>query len=1094
MHHADSNLPDAGTGSENDASAPDPVAALYRALAGELELEPIAGKVLKAALRVSGADSARLQLPRDNGPAMCVAARLVGGRLELISLPPTPLLLGAEQRLLIDSNGDIQLSLLHRREPVGVIRLTGAPPHPDRLELLQRLAEPAAAALAAALRMERLRREADRYSHVVNSAMEGVWQIDERDLTVYVNPRLAEMLDYRIEQMLGQPILAFVHPEDRDAFHRVLQQHRRGERLRCDMRFRRRDGSDLWVLLAAQPIFAADGRYSGAFALLVDIAERRRAELALRHSEEKYRLLVETSRDLIWYMDLDGRYTFLNPAAQTIFGYSPEEMLGRRFTDFQDPEAADNCWQVFERMRNGEPFERYETVHRRKDGALVFLSFNAVAVRDEQGRVVGVTGTATDISELKRTEEALRSSEEQLRQVLEQLPAAVWTTDTELVITSSRGSARGVIGAHAERLVGRRLTDTVLARGNDPLVELSRQALRGGGGAFEEERRGRLFHTRVQPLRNAAGDIVGTLGIALDITKQRRSEEALQQERERAQVTLEAIADGVITTDTAGRVRYLNPAAEALCGWRMAEAQGRPLAEVLRLEDERSGERCPCPAAEVLTRNDAVKLSRECRLRRRDGSTLAVEHNATPIRGIHGETVGVVVAFHDVSASRLLAAQLSHRATHDPLTELPNRELFVDRLEQAIASARRHHQRLAVLFLDLDRFKEINDTLGHPVGDQLLREVAARLCGCVRRNDTVGRLGGDEFVVLLAEVDRPEHVTEVAQKMLVSLAQPYCIGDHELHVTTSIGISVYPDDGRTSTALIKHADVAMYHAKENGRNSYQFFTESMNQRALERTYLEHSLRRALERDELTLYYQPQIALPSGEIVGAEALLRWRHPERGLIPPTAFIPIAEDSGLILPIGEWVIRHACLDAQTWRSAGGAPPRVAVNVSTLQFRHRDIVNVVRRALAQSGLAAQRLELELTESVVMHDPEQTAQRLRELKQLGVRVVLDDFGTGYTSLGHLRRLPVDSLKIDRSFVRSAHIDADAGAVVQAVIRLGHSLRLAVLAEGVEREAGLAFLSDRQCDSAQGFLIGEPQPAERFGALLAAHRGGASTS
>jgi len=1095
--HSNKSSSGAEVGGGTSSQKPPPItAALYRELAGQLELEPLIATVLTAVARLTGARSAQLLLPREGRLQPAAVARSQGKRLRIetaahAALPPPAHLprAGARSRVQRDPAGDVYLPLHHRRKLTAMIHLSGTSPTPALIAELEQLAPPVAAALAAAQQVERLRREAARYSLMVNTAIEGIWQIDEHDVTTFVNARFAEMMHYRVEEMLGRPLLDFVHAADRDIVRQLLRERRTGQISRRDLRYLRKDGSELWALVVAQPIFDAAGGYRGAFALLVDIAERRRAEMDLRRSEEKYRLLVETSRDLIWYMDLEGRYTFLNRAAKAIFGYEPEEMLGRPFTDFQTPDQAAHCHEVFARMRAGVPFERYETVHRRKDGSPVILSFNAVVVRDEQGRVIGTTGTAADVTELKRAEDALRASEERLRLVLDQLPAAVWTTDNDLTITSSRGAALGRIGLRPEQLIGRHMRDTEAFVPDDPIVALCERALRGERNVVEETRRGRRFQTHVQPLRDADGAIIGTLGIALDVTELRRSEEALLQERERAQVTLEAITDGVIATDLQGRVQFLNPAAQALCGWPQAEAQGRPLHEVMVLEDELTGAPIVDLVSEVLRQGKATTLGRNSRLRRRDGSAIAVEDSAAPIRDSHGAAVGVVVAFHDVSASRMLAAQLSHQATHDPLTDLPNRALLLDRLEQAIANAQRHFKRLALLFLDLDRFKYINDTLGHPVGDQLLKQVAARLCSCVRRNDTVSRQGGDEFVVLLAEMDRPEHATEVAQKMITTLAAPYRVDGNELHITTSIGISVYPDDGQTSSTLVKHADIAMYHAKENGRNNYQFFTESMNRRALQRVFLERSLRRALDRGELALYYQPQLSLPSGRIVGAEALLRWHHPERGLISPEEFIPVAEDSGLILSIGEWVLHSACRAALAWQRGTARPRRVAVNVSMLQFRHRDLVDMVRGALCASGLPPELLELELTESVVMHDPEQAVERLAELKTLGVRLAIDDFGTGYSSLGALKRLPVDRLKIDRSFVRDIHIDPDDAAIALAAIRLGHSLRLSVLAEGVEHQAALRFLVARRCDAIQGYLISEPLPLPRFEALLATQAG-----
>jgi diguanylate cyclase (GGDEF)-like protein len=425
-------------------------------------------------------------------------------------------------------------------------------------------------------------------------------------------------------------------------------------------------------------------------------------------------------------------------------------------------------------------------------------------------------------------------------------------------------------------------------------------------------------------------------------------------------------------------------------------------------------------------------------------------------------------------------------AQYDVLTDLPNRSLLNDRLTQAIASAQRRGAGLAVLFLDLDRFKHINDSLGHAMGDSLIQSVARRLLACVRSSDTVSRLGGDEFVIVLSELDQVEDATIAADKVLAVLAAPHSVGQHDLDVTVSIGVSTFPADGQDAETLIKNADTAMYQAKENGRNNFQFFEKDMNVRTVERQSLESSLRHALERQEFVLHYQPKIDLKTGAITGAEALIRWLHPDRGLVPPAQFVPIAEDSGLILPIGQWVVREACGQAQAWRDAGLGPMPVAVNISMVEFRSRHFLEGIRAILRETGLEPHFLELELTESVLMQHPESTASVLRELKSIGVRLAVDDFGTGYSSLSYLRRFPIDTLKLDRSFVHDiAFQEAKDAAIVNAVITMGQSLKHRVIAEGVETEEQLKFLQAHRCDEGQGFYFSPPVAPERFGQFLA---------
>ncbi len=421
-----------------------------------------------------------------------------------------------------------------------------------------------------------------------------------------------------------------------------------------------------------------------------------------------------------------------------------------------------------------------------------------------------------------------------------------------------------------------------------------------------------------------------------------------------------------------------------------------------------------------------------------------------------------------------------HLAHHDPLTGLPNRSLLQDQFSQALGRARRSNTNLAILFIDLDRFKTINDSLGHGVGDELLREVAERIRVTVREVDTVARMGGDEFVVLLTDLGDPADAARVAQHILLSLAKVTFIDGHPLHITPSIGISLFPDDGKDFDELLKHADAAMYLAKENGRNGYQFFTSEINAFAHGRLEIETGLRRALENHEFELHYQPQIAIADGTIFGAEALLRWRHPQRGLIMPNDFIPIAEDSGLIVPIGEWVLRTACAQYSQWRRSGMRPFRLAINLSARQLRQKNLPKVVRDILATNSIDASDLELEITETSLMQNTDGAAVALRELKALGVQLSLDDFGTGFSSLSFLRRFPIDILKIDRSFIRDISTDPSDAVLVRAIIDLAHSLGMSTVAEGVETSGQLAFLRTHDCKFAQGFFISKPLPADTF--------------
>ena len=562
-------------------------------------------------------------------------------------------------------------------------------------------------------------------------------------------------------------------------------------------------------------------------------------------------------------------------------------------------------------------------------------------------------------------------------------------------------------------------------------------------------------------------------------------EETLFAEKERAQVTLDCIGDAVICTDIAGNITFLNQVAERMTGWPLVEAAGKPMEEAFQIVDATTRRTTPNPMEKSIWRDRTGHLPLNCILIRRDGHEIFIEDSVAPIHDRDGKVAGSVLVFRDVTTAHALAEKVVHSAQHDPLTGLPNRLLLNDRIGQAIALAGRHMYKGAVLFLDLDGFKHINDSLGHRAGDELLQSVAKRLRASVRAPDTVSRQGGDEFIVLLQEVKQPEDAAVWARRVLQLVAETHSFEQHRLHVTASIGISVFTDDGLDAEALIKNADTAMYQAKANGRQSFKFFKTDLNVRAVERQAIEEDLRHALTRREFALHYQPKVNIQTGAITGAEALLRWAHPSRGLIPPVEFIPVAEESGLILSIGAWVLREACAQAKAWVDAGLPLGTIAVNVSAVQFKNEGFLESLFASLNETGLDPRFLELELTESVLMKQPERTAHILRILREKGVQVSVDDFGTGYSSLSYLQQFPIDVLKIDQSFVRRMTTNPGETAIVSAIISMAKSLHLKVIAEGVETPEDLAFLKAQECDEAQGFYFSRPVPPAQFAELLA---------
>ncbi|MDP2031703.1 MAG: EAL domain-containing protein [Thiobacillus sp.] len=461
------------------------------------------------------------------------------------------------------------------------------------------------------------------------------------------------------------------------------------------------------------------------------------------------------------------------------------------------------------------------------------------------------------------------------------------------------------------------------------------------------------------------------------------------------------------------------------------------------------------------------------------GSRRWLETHAVPLRDTHGHITALLSITRDITAHKAATEHIQHLAHHDALTDLPNRTLLHERLTHAIYLAQRKNESFAVLFLDLDRFKHVNDSLGHQVGDRLLVEVAHRLQACARASDTLARIGGDEFVLVLADVAGANTTAHVVQKVFAVLQQPFLLEGRELTITPSIGISLFPDDGSNADELIRNADAAMYQAKEAGRSTFHFYTADMNARAMDLLALEAALRRALERDELVLFYQPKIELASGRMIGVEALIRWQHPEWGLVPPARFIPLAEETGLILPIGDWALREACRQTVAWR-AQGRTLTMAVNLAARQFRQPDLVARVAAILAETGLEAAALELEITESAMMHNPQQVTETLIELKRIGVQIAIDDFGTGYSSLGYLKHFPIDVLKIDQTFIRDAPTHPHDAAIVRVIIDMARALNLQVVAEGVETAAHLDFVQNLGCDLAQGYHFAKPMPADEL--------------
>lgn len=578
-------------------------------------------------------------------------------------------------------------------------------------------------------------------------------------------------------------------------------------------------------------------------------------------------------------------------------------------------------------------------------------------------------------------------------------------------------------------------------------------------------------------LYNAAGKVEALEGFLQDVTERKEAAQALQEAERRYRSIFENAIEGVFQTTPDGTYIAVNPALARIYGYHSPEdliVGLRDISHQLYVEPERRTE-----FMRLMEQHGSVS-NFESRVYRRDGDIIWISENARAVYDDADKLICYEGTVEAITERKLYEAEMRHQATHDALTGLPNRNMLHEHLQRAIQVARQKGGLTAVVFVDLDQFKFINDSLGHQVGDELLKTVAQRLQACLRDTDMVARQGGDEFVLVLQNQTGGEQgIAEVMQRILAAVARPWQAGDREFQVTASIGVSRYPADGKDVETLLKQADSAMYRAKEQGRNNFQFFAPWMDTQVSNRLEMLINLRRALDQDEFKLYYQPKLSLKDGSVIGAEALIRWQSPEQGMVPPDRFIPFAEDAGLIVPIGEWVLRTACHQNKCWQQAGLPTIPVAVNLSPRQL-NQSLPDFVSDVLAQSGLAPSCLELEITENVVMKDAEKSVATLHALKRLGLQISVDDFGTGYSSLSYLRRFPVDALKIDKSFVRDIARDADSAAIVKAVISLAHILNLRVIAEGVEDEEQHAFLKENACDEVQGYYFGKPMAVADF--------------
>ncbi len=848
-----------------------------------------------------------------------------------------------------------------------------------------------------------------------------------------------------------------------------------------------------------------------------DVTQKRNAEEAMRESEDRYRKLVELSRYGIC-VSVDGKITYINEAGvKGLAASSASDLVGKKIMDFVPPESQDDTWAKIEEMvATGISPPIFEQRLIRTDGRAIDVEIAAIpfTYRNKPAAQIIIN----DITDRKAAEEQLRRSEERYRSLVRQSKEGVFIFDPETKkIQEANDVFLSMLGYTEKEIYELTLYDIVAGEHSSVDFKIKalkekgqitiapRQYLRKDGSRLDVEIRASLI--------TYGGAEVGLVNVT-DLAERKKAQ-AIQSALYRISEIMSTAQDmqdfysaihDIFSELMYARNFYIalyDPATEMLSfPYYIDEYDAPPpptrlskglteyvlrTGQPLLASPEKFDELVNDGEVESVGAPSVDWLGVPLKTGETTFGVLVVQSYNQGIRfGEQDMEVLIFVSQHIASAlERKQAAEtIRHLAYHDSLTSLPNRMLFRDRFLHALALAHRKKEILAMLFLDLDRFKKINDTLGHAAGDRLLQAVAERLKKMLREGDTIARLGGDEFMILLSGVKAVEDAAKVAEKILFAIRPSFTINGHELHITTSIGISLYPYDGHDTDTLVKNADIALYRAKEYGRNNYQLYTASMNARAFEQLALENSLRRALEREELFLMYQPLIDLKSRAISGLEALVRWQSSNGQVHPPDSFIPLAEDTGLIVPMGEWILNSACRQVKLWQAQGLQLYPVAVNLSAHQFQQQNLISEISKALEESHVEPQYLAIELTESTILKNADQAIDTLRELKLMGIQISIDDFGTGYSSLSYLKRFPVDALKIDRSFVNDCIENADDAAIVSAIISMAHSLKLQVVAEGVETGTQLEFLRSQNCDKMQGYLISPPVPAAQLASFL----------
>ena len=937
---------------------------------------------------------------------------------------------------------------------------------------------------------ERVAKESEeRFQALTDATLEAVLIIDE-GIIVETNRAYAKIFGYESQEILGESALKVVAPESIETvWNNISSGYAEPyEAVGVD-----KDGTRFDMEVHGRA-FSYKNRPVRVTAIR-DITERKKNERALRTAEKQYRTLVEQIPAVVYISSLDSSRPSLytSPQALSLTGYSPEEWSSDRdlFGKALHPRDRKRVLKEHSRANStGSPLEiEYRLVTR--DGRVVWVWEGSVVVRDDTDPVSYRQGILVDTTDKKQAEESLRRSESRHAAVVDTAFDAIITMDTDGNVASFNQGARQIFGYKEEEIVGQPLTKLLPGEYREGYRVGMERYLRTGEAHFPGQRvselegrrkDGGIFPLEISVAEMRDGGEVLLTGIIRDISERKEAERKLRESEKRFRSLVQNSSDIITILDADGVIRYQSPSAERILGYRPGELAGEQLFDYIHPEDAVGALRAFAGAL----RNPETETVAELRARHTDGSWRWLEGVAVNL--LDDQSVqGVVLNSRDVTERKALEEKLSYQAFYDPLTGLPNRNLLTEHLRQALSGAKRRENVVAVLFIDLDNFKVINDSLGHEAGDRLLVAVSERLRACVRPEDVVARFGGDEFAVLVENLCDRAGAIQVAERVETELErEAFTFGEYETFVSASIGIALSGPRAESPEDLLRNADAAMYEAKVKGKSCHAVFNPAMKDRAVQRLSLENGLRRALERDEFVVYYQPTVLLESGQVCGFEALVRWRHPERGMVSPADFIPLAEETGLILPLGRRVLEKACLQARDWRGRFPLEPAqgINVNLSASQFRDPQLVESVADSLRETGLPPGSLTLEITESVLVEDTRRTDKTLADLKTLGVKLAMDDFGKGHSSLAYLKRLPVDYLKIDRSLVSGLEKDRGNAAIVSAAVSLARAFDLRVVAEGIETENEALEVSALECDIGQGFYWCRPQPAEEIEKLF----------